>query len=324
MSSVPIGGFSAARRSAISCFASAGWATTSTAPTYAAPEVGITRVVSIPAVVVLPAPFGPSSPKISPECTLRVERIHRGDVHPRIDLRQTAPCGSPRGDPRHPPPRPPDPIVGASADWVVAMTSRMYSGPRTLPRRNDGHDREDRQEPRALAQAVAAHDRENLDAHRQRDRSGALRPRAARIGGGRGDPAGITIHADSGVTGNFRVLCDGEQRRGQDRGRGRGRRGGRHPGGPAGAPASRPGNPFAGRSAAVVSRGNQGAAEHRDGNFRPGGDHRDSRSIVGHCRSWRAAARSTDPGSHPTPAHVQRRYRAASSCRACRCAFSSW
>ena len=36
-----------------------------------APEVGTTRVVSIPAVVVLPAPFGPSSPKISPACTSR-------------------------------------------------------------------------------------------------------------------------------------------------------------------------------------------------------------------------------------------------------------
>ena len=30
------------------------------------PTVGITRVVSMPAVVVLPAPFGPSRPKISP------------------------------------------------------------------------------------------------------------------------------------------------------------------------------------------------------------------------------------------------------------------
>jgi hypothetical protein len=30
------------------------------------PDVGMTRVVSMPAVVVLPAPLGPSSPKISP------------------------------------------------------------------------------------------------------------------------------------------------------------------------------------------------------------------------------------------------------------------
>src|SRR2546423_1755862 len=40
-------------------------------PTNARPLVGITRVVSIPAVVVFPAPFGPSSPKISPWCTSR-------------------------------------------------------------------------------------------------------------------------------------------------------------------------------------------------------------------------------------------------------------
>jgi hypothetical protein len=52
-------------------FAAAGSATTSTPPTRAVPLVGRTRVVSMPAVVVLPAPFGPSSPKISPRCTAR-------------------------------------------------------------------------------------------------------------------------------------------------------------------------------------------------------------------------------------------------------------
>ena len=41
-----------------------GFATTSTPPTCACPDVGTTRVVSIPAVVVLPAPLGPSRPKI--------------------------------------------------------------------------------------------------------------------------------------------------------------------------------------------------------------------------------------------------------------------
>src|SRR6478736_5964116 len=40
-------------------------------PTRARPDVGITRVVSMLAVVVLPAPFGPSSPKISPWNTVR-------------------------------------------------------------------------------------------------------------------------------------------------------------------------------------------------------------------------------------------------------------
>ena len=55
----------------MSCLASAGWATTSTPPTTARPDVGTTRVVSMPAVVVLPAPFGPSRPKISPAATDR-------------------------------------------------------------------------------------------------------------------------------------------------------------------------------------------------------------------------------------------------------------
>ena len=42
---------------------------TSTPPTVARPLVGRTRVVSMPTVVVLPAPFGPSSPNTSPEVT---------------------------------------------------------------------------------------------------------------------------------------------------------------------------------------------------------------------------------------------------------------
>jgi hypothetical protein len=50
----------------------AGCATTSTPATFAVPDVGTTLVVSIPAVVVFPAPFGPSSPKISPRRTVRL------------------------------------------------------------------------------------------------------------------------------------------------------------------------------------------------------------------------------------------------------------
>ncbi len=46
----------------ITCLANAGWLTMSTPPTHAWPLVGMTRVVSIPIVVVLPAPFGPSRP----------------------------------------------------------------------------------------------------------------------------------------------------------------------------------------------------------------------------------------------------------------------
>ena len=54
------------------CLTRAGWAATSTPPMRAWPEVGTTRVVSMPAVVVLPAPFGPRSPKISPAWTSRL------------------------------------------------------------------------------------------------------------------------------------------------------------------------------------------------------------------------------------------------------------
>ena len=58
----------------LSCLASAGRAATSTPARKARPDVGSTRVVSMPAVVVLPAPFGPSRPKISPACTSRLSR----------------------------------------------------------------------------------------------------------------------------------------------------------------------------------------------------------------------------------------------------------
>ncbi len=61
-----------------------------------------------------------------------------------------------------------------------------------------------------FAQAVASHDRENPThtahgiglAHFDMDRLG--------FDEGEEILPGITIHADSGVTGNFRVLCDGE------------------------------------------------------------------------------------------------------------------
>jgi hypothetical protein len=61
-----------------------------------------------------------------------------------------------------------------------------------------------------FAQGVAAHDRENPThtaygialAHFDMERLGFEE--------GEEILPGITIHADSGVTGNFRVLCDGE------------------------------------------------------------------------------------------------------------------
>src|ERR1700674_5278845 len=61
------------------CLASAGCAMTWTPPTHARPAVGTTIVVSIPTVVVLPAPLGPSRPKISPRVRdrLRVSTAFR-------------------------------------------------------------------------------------------------------------------------------------------------------------------------------------------------------------------------------------------------------
>src|SRR5580700_5372126 len=55
----------------MSCFATAGCFRTLTSAMKASPEVGITLVVSMLAVVVLPAPLGPRRPNISPLATVR-------------------------------------------------------------------------------------------------------------------------------------------------------------------------------------------------------------------------------------------------------------
>ena len=44
------------------------------------PEVGRTRVVQMPMVVVLPAPLGPSRPYSSPSRTPRLDAIHGNDA----------------------------------------------------------------------------------------------------------------------------------------------------------------------------------------------------------------------------------------------------
>src|ERR1043166_9659064 len=61
-----------------------------------------------------------------------------------------------------------------------------------------------------FAQAVAAHDREN-PTHTAHG-IGLAHFDMERLGFEEGEEIlpGITIHADSGVTGNFRVLCDGD------------------------------------------------------------------------------------------------------------------
>ena len=61
-----------------------------------------------------------------------------------------------------------------------------------------------------FAQALAAHDREN-PTHTAYG-IGLAHFDMERLGFDEGEEIlpGITIHADNGVTGNFRVLCDGE------------------------------------------------------------------------------------------------------------------
>ena len=61
-----------------------------------------------------------------------------------------------------------------------------------------------------FAQAVAAHDRENPT--HTANGIGLSHFDMERLSFDEGEEIlpGITIHADSGVTGNFRVLCDGE------------------------------------------------------------------------------------------------------------------
>jgi len=67
-----------------------------------------------------------------------------------------------------------------------------------------------------FAQAVASHDREN-PTHTAHG-IGLAHFDMERLGFDEGEEIlpGITIHADSGVTGNFRVLCDGEHDENQD------------------------------------------------------------------------------------------------------------
>jgi len=66
-----------------------------------------------------------------------------------------------------------------------------------------------------FAQAVAAHDREN-PTHTAHG-IGLAHFDMERLGFDEGEEVlpGITIHADGGVTGNFRVLCDGEHDEGR-------------------------------------------------------------------------------------------------------------
>ncbi len=67
-----------------------------------------------------------------------------------------------------------------------------------------------------FAQAVAAHDRENPT--HTANGIGLAHFDLERLGFEDGEEIlpGITIHADSGVTGNFRVFCDGQHDEGAE------------------------------------------------------------------------------------------------------------
>ena len=113
---------------------------------------------------------------------------------------------------------------------------------------------------------------------------------------------GITIHVDGGVTGNFRVLCDGEHAEGKTEARKRWS-----------------GGPFAGDPVPV----RQIEREFDYGVLLAAPGHRTSarlaisatrRSIVGHSMPWRAPARRTAPGIASSSGSVRRRCPAASSC----------
>ena len=162
-----------------------------------------------------------------------------------------------------------------------------------------------------FAQAVAAHDREN-PTHTAYG-IGLAHFDMERLGFEEGEEIlpGITIHADSGVTGNFRVLCDGQHDEERDGGRG----GGVEAVATRGAPGR--------RSPGAVSRWPSASASasvqraRRDAGAR--GDHRheplDRRAVASRGARRRAAPR---PGSRPARAGARRRCRAASSCRAWR------
>ena len=86
----------------------------------------------------------------------------------------------------------------------------MYNGPRYPPAEMADTTGKIARNLERFAQAVAAHDREN-PTHTAYG-IGLAHFDMERLGFDEGETVlpGITIHADSGVTGNFRVLCDGE------------------------------------------------------------------------------------------------------------------
>ena len=91
----------------------------------------------------------------------------------------------------------------------------MYNARATLPEEMADTTGKIAKNLERFAQAVAAHDRENPT--HTANGIGLAHFDLERLGLEEGEEIlpGITIHADSGVTGNFRVLCDGEHDEGK-------------------------------------------------------------------------------------------------------------
>jgi hypothetical protein len=91
----------------------------------------------------------------------------------------------------------------------------MYNARATLPEDMTDTTGKIAKNLERFAQAVAAHDRENPT--HTANGIGLAHFDLERLGLEEGEEIlpGITIHADSGVTGNFRVLCDGEHDEGK-------------------------------------------------------------------------------------------------------------
>ena len=83
----------------------------------------------MPAVVVLPAPFGPSRPKISPGLDAQVEPVHGREVGARVDLGQVLGADDRAGLAVRPGP----PLLAVAGALLMACTSYAAPGAPLAP-----------------------------------------------------------------------------------------------------------------------------------------------------------------------------------------------
>ena len=151
---------------------------------------------------------GPEQPEDLAGADAQVEGVDGREVGARVDLRQLD-----RADHLARSAPSPSPIAWCGGRLTIARRGghRPQSIALALPSAGAMADTgKIAKNLERFAQAVAAHDRENPThtaygiglAHFDMERLG--------LDEGEEILPGITIHADSGVTGNFRVLCDGE------------------------------------------------------------------------------------------------------------------